>query len=199
MAEIDQLMTGLLIELPGATVDVVRFVMFEVMDEWFRASNSWKEDITFAGNIDLPSQVYTIVPTFGQIDQLVKLVNEGGTPVQASMEVPGTVVPKNTLDDGVKYTATVTLTVELPTTKLGYPDFPDWVLVKYMHEIKAGVLGKMMAQQGKTYSNVTGAGFYLKKFEIGKTKARVAIQQGNLYGGQRWTFPQSFMTNSQRK
>jgi hypothetical protein len=88
--------------------------------------------------------------------------------------------------------------VTLPTTKESVPDAPDWLLPTYHRPILDGLLGRMMQQQAKSYSNDKLAEYHLKRFRDGIAMTKTAVMRGNLFGGQSWRFPRNFRSNSQR-
>jgi len=100
----------------------------------------------------------------------------------------------------MNYTAKAVVVKQIvePTTQDMLPDAPRWLLPVYHETILDGVLGKMMGQSAKSYSNDTLSTYHLRRFRDGIMQARVASERANLYGGQAWRYPGSYRTNSQR-
>jgi hypothetical protein len=88
--------------------------------------------------------------------------------------------------------AKVAKNVVWPTDNSGFPLMPDWVLAKYGEHIMDGVLGRMMIQQDKSYSNQTEGTYHLRRFRTGIQIARTAAQRMNTKGAQEWAYPRQF-------
>lgn len=96
------------------------------------------------------------------------------------------------------WVAEVALTVADPTDGDGIPFMPDWFVQKYQATFLDGLLSKVMVHPAKPYTNEKGAAFHGRQFLSGIGTARMEARHGSVYGAQRWTFPQSFRTTSQR-
>ncbi|MGI9136759.1 MAG: hypothetical protein ACR2JS_06840 [Candidatus Nanopelagicales bacterium] len=198
-ADVNRLMDNARIKLPGALDNVLKLEFFALMNEFFQNTSCWLENIQFAVQPttlthlqDPDAFTYDIVPDGGAIVRLMFLQNSQGFQQQASMGTPGELVLKYSPNVADTYTATVAKTVTDPTTREGYPEFPDWVLNKYGNEILDGLLGRMMSQVAKPYSSPQLAGYHTKKFQAGVQRAYVETLHGNVYRAQNWSFPQTF-------
>lgn len=96
------------------------------------------------------------------------------------------------------WVAEVCLTVADPTDGDGIPFMPDWFVQKYQETFLNGLLSKVMVHPAKPYTNEKGAAFHGRKFLSGIGTARMEARHGSVYGAQRWSYPQSFRTTSQR-
>lgn len=96
------------------------------------------------------------------------------------------------------WVAEVCLTVSDPTDGDGIPFMPDWFVQKYHEVFLNGLLSKVMVHPSKPYTNKEAAMFHGRKFLSGIGTARMEARHGSVYGAQRWSFPQSFRTTSQR-
>lgn len=202
MASLDmnRLMDNARIKLPGALDGVLQMEMVNVLNEFLNGSNLWTEDIPFGVTpttetyLENPSAwTYTIVPTRGSINRLVALVTSSSLPVPAGMEIPGEIVLGRQPSEADTYTARVALVLGDQMTKEGYPDFPQWILSKYYTDILDGLLGAMMGQLAKPYSNPQLAQYHMRRFRSGIAGAKVEAQHQNVYRGQSWRFPQNFV------
>ena len=200
-ADVLRLVTNAQIRLPGATVSVVQQELFMVADEFFKESNVWREDIEFSVPAnDPPGTAYEVTPTGNVvIDKLMWMRNtDGGGRIFGQMSVPGEITLASYPSSPARYIATVALTVSDPTQRDGYVSFPDWVLAKYRGVFLNGLLGKMMSQPAKPYTNTQLSVYYIKLFNSGKSAARVDAQRANVFRAQAWNFP-SFGGRSQRR
>lgn len=200
-ADVLRLVTNAQIRLPGATSQTVQQELFMVADEFFKESNAWREDIQFdVPGTDPNGTVYEVTPSGNVIiDKLMWMRNaDGGGRIFGQMSVPGEITLSTYPSSPAKYIATVALTVTDPTQRDGYVSFPDWVLAKYRGVFLNGILGKMMSQPAKPYTNTQLSVYYIKLFTSGKAAARVDAQRANVYKAQAWNFP-SFGGRSQRR
>jgi len=206
-ADITRLINNARDRLPGAIEQAMQRELFNVMDEFFRGSNVWNEDI----EMEIPGQdptntVYPLIPsTPALVDKLlwVYQLNPNdlmarGSPMGASMSVPGEMVLALQPSSNVPIRVTVALTVDDPVLRNGYVTFPAWVLAKYRDCILDGLLGKMMSQPGKPYTNTQLSVFHMRKFKQGYVAARVEWTRNNTYRQQAWVFPQGFSRGSQK-
>lgn len=205
-ADIDRLMNNARARLAGATDDAMQRELFNVMDDFFKGSNVWNEDI----ELEVPGQdpagtQYEITPTGpALIDKLLWVFTRPDQPtisrgsgIGASMQIPGVLVLNNQPSSDVVYLVTVALTVQDPTLRNGYVTFPAWVLAKYRDVILAGLLGGMMMQPNKPYSNNQLAVLNKRIFKQGIVAANADWRRNNTYRMQAWAFPR-FATGSQR-
>lgn len=198
-ADINRLMDNARIRLPGALDAALQLELFSVLNEFFQTSNIWYQDIQFAvtpttaNYLDDPdAYTYDIIPDQGSITRLIGVVDSNGYAQKAWMPTLGSLILAFSPNTAQTYTARVALTVTDPTTRDGYPQFPDWIMNKYGNDILDGLLGRMMSQLAKPYSSATMAQFHLKNFKQAVNQAKVEASHQNVYRGQNWRFPQTF-------
>lgn len=204
--EITRLMNNAKVRLPGATDDAIQRELFMVMDEFFKDTNVWKEDIpiTVPGG-DPAGTRYIIAPNEpANITQLMWVFTAStdpsasrGAPVAAAMDVIGELTLYNQPNTEASYVVTVALTVQDPVNRDGYVVFPQWVAQKYHDAILDGVLGRMMTQRAKPWTDNQMSVYHLRSFNSKKAKARVEATRNNTYRQQAWRFP-GFTGGSQR-
>ena len=200
-ADINRLMDNARIRLPGALDNAIKLEIFSVLNEFFQATNIWTEDIDFSvtptndSYLDNPAAyTYTITPVSGGvINRLIAVWNSDGFAQAATMPIPGEVILKFSPNEADTYTARVAKTVNEPLDNEGYPDFPAWVLNKYGNEMLDGVLARMMGQIAKPYSSAQLALYHMREFRRAIGRAKAEALHGNVYRGQSWRFPQSFV------
>lgn len=181
--------------LPGVNNDVIRFEAFNVFNDFFNDSSCWLEALSF--NVLPNVTAYDIVPTQGQVIRLAGVVDSHGTPQPAMMPNFGQVVLSRIPSITDTFTAAAVLNVTQPTNKDDMPIIPDWALSIYGTGISAGLLGRMMTQKNKSYSDQTLGIYQLKVFKDTVTRARVATMRNNTFGTQDWYYPQAFRTRGQ--
>lgn len=206
-ADITRLMNNARTQLSGATDGLIQQELFNVMDDFFKKSNVWNEDIELAiAGGDPANTIYELVPTGpALIDKLLWVFEKPtstsigrGAGINAYMSVPGEMTLRTQPSSDTIYIATVALTVQDPTLRNGYVTFPAWVLAKYRETVLDGLLGRMMAQPNKPWSNSQLGVFHLRKFRQQTASARVEWMRNNNYNAQAWAFPQGFSGGSQR-
>jgi|SRR5271165_4346010 len=192
--DFEHLMNQARVECMGASDAGLKAMFFDTLMEFFTDSNSWTE--TLSVPVIPGTQTYTLVPQMGgKIIRLIGVFDPNSIPQQAFMSnfgILGLVLPYS---NPITLTAIVSKTVVRPTTRDSVPDAPDWTLSVYYSYVLDGLLGKMMAQPGKNYSNQPSSAYHLKRFRTGIQMARVAATRQNTYGAQSWRFPRAATYN----
>jgi hypothetical protein len=192
----DRLMDSATAKLPGASRALLKNEIFDVFHEFFELSNSWLEDI--AVPILSGTMNYELVPSDGTIIRLIGVRDVNNVPQQALMPNLGTLSIVYPVTNPQTFTATVAKNVVLPTAKGEIPVAPDWILPKYGPSILDGVLGRMMTQVSKSYTNPPQGGYHLKRFLNAIAQARSETLHRFTFGAQAWSFPRQFGFGSQR-
>lgn len=194
------------VNLPGATDDNIQLALFSVMDLFFKGSNTWQQDIVVPiGAKDPAGTIYAVVPDSPSIiDKLMWVfeqpkdpLDRPTRPIGAAMQTPGELTLFVQPSSTTNYIVTVALSVQDPTTRNGYVAFPAWILAKYRDAILSGLLGRMMSQPSKPFTNTQLSVFHMRKFNSKVASARVEVTRNNTYRQQAWAFP-GFGRGSQR-
>lgn len=204
--EITRIMNNARVRCPGATDDQLQRELFNTMDEFFKATNAWMEDIpiTIPGQ-DPPGTVYILAPQEpANITQLMWVFMYSpdqqalrGAPMPAFMSVIGEMTLGYQPSSEQPLVATVALTVQDPVNRDGYVVFPTWIAQRYSDTILDGLVGRMMTQPNKPWTNNQMSVYHLRSFNAKKAQTRVEIQRNNRYRAQAWAFP-GFVGGSQR-
>ena len=205
--DFERLMNQARVKLTGASEAGLKGELFDVINEFFQDSNCWVESIALT--IVTGIQNYTLIPQQGGlILRLVGVYDNNQITYPAFLEDTGpsgaSLFPGGNLhlvwpqQQNIPVQVPVTKTIILPNTREEIPNAPDWLFPKWGLKILDGLLGKMMTQPNKSYSDDTKGTYHLKRFRDGIQIARVAAMRSNLYGGQAWRFPTTFRQSSQR-
>lgn len=195
--DIERILNQARIKLPGASDAGIKGELFDVLNEFFGETSSWMEAISI--NILPNTTEYEVTPAEGgQIIRLAGVVDKNKLPQPAIMPSFGLVSFRDPYNVAQTFIATVVKNVSLPTTKDQLPITPDFVYSVYGTTILDGLLGRMMSQLNKSYSNDTLGTYHLKKFSDGIAMARVATLRANTFGTQRWHFPGGWRGRGQR-
>jgi hypothetical protein len=208
--DLEQFMNQARIKLPGASDMGLKAELYDVLDEFCDESGAWREALTvpiLAKTSTNNNLNYQLVPqNDGIIIRLVGVWDPLNIPQPAFM-------PTNASDDGTEigqlqlvnpvnqpqnFTVAVIKTVVLPNGKGEVPVFDQVLFRRYHRYLLDGVLGKMMGQLNKSFSNPTLSMYHLRRFENGKAMARVQTERQNTQGAQAWSFPQTFRARGQR-
>lgn len=191
IAEMERLMKNVRVRAPGALDSAIQLEIFNTLHEFCKTSNIWREDIPF--RVRTTSLTYSIEPTCrASVNRLIQVVNANDIPVRATMSMPGEVELGTLPTAAETFTATIALTVADPADSEGFPVIPSWILGKYSTELEDGVIGKLMSQPNKPYSNATLAVYHMRRFRGGISLAISEARRNNLYRAQSWAFPQNF-------
>lgn len=197
----EQFMNQARIKLPGASDAGIKLELYDVMKEFMKDSNAWTEDITFTALPNTTKYLLTPVQDGGQIIRLIGVFDDKGIPIPAFMPTFGQITIVNqasTSPNQPVWTARVVKNITLPTTREDIPVGPDWLLTVYSVDILDGLLGKMMGQQAKSYSNGQMSTYHLRRFRTAIQGARTAAIRQNTQGAQEWAFPRGWASSSQR-
>lgn len=207
-ADVNVILNQARVELTGVSDAGLKAALFEVLDEFFRDTRSWKEQITVgvappATQPTTPAAwrqalSYPLAVSEGQIISLDGVLDSNGSGVAATMPDVETMLLQRQPNAVTQYFACVAKTVSLPLTKDNLPIAPEWVLQKWHLVVKAGLLGSLMNQKNKSYSDGKGALYWLAKFRGGIQSVRSATLRANTPGATAWRFPQSFAARTQR-
>lgn len=184
------------VELTGVSDAMLKSQLYEVLDEFFRDTSSWRSQVTFTATPG--TTTYDVIVDEGQIIRLDKVTDSAGNFVAALMADIPTVSLRSAPNSAQAYTATVIQNVSLPLDSKNFPVAPEWVLQKWHLAIKHGILGTIKSQNGKSFTDGAGGIYHLKKFRQFIGNVRSAVLRANTSGAQAWRFPQSFRSDSQR-
>lgn len=212
------------VELPGASDAGIKHTLYEVLHEFFDTTSAWKQDVQI--HVQPFIQAYGVSVDAGQIIRLFTVLDQnliqqpavlmapslpgppgGSTAGPLSVNTPPnpsseadfmTVSLQLQYSTPQIFTASLILNVTIPQGHDGVPDMPSWTLSKFGRVILDGLLGRMMAQPTKSYTQDSLSTYHLKRFRDGMAMVRVAITRSNTVGSQNWAFPQQFRTRNQR-
>ena len=139
--EVNLVLNQCRVELTGVSDALPKSQLFEVLDEFFRDTSSWRTQVPFVVLSD--TLAYNIVVDEGQIIRLDKVTDADGHFVSALMADIPTVTLKSAPNTSQTYTATVIQNVSLPLDSKGFPVAPEWVLQKWPLAVKHGILGNL--------------------------------------------------------
>lgn len=207
--DLDQLLNQAKVKLIGVSDAGLRGEFYDVATEFLNDSSAWTQDVVVVAQAGV--QNYPVNVNEGQIIRLVGVVNWGtavpipGTlPPAGTVFVPalmpdrGTLVLSNPFNTVTNLLATFVTNVAQPVDKNGLPQAPDWLVPVWHLGLLDGLLGRLMAEPNKSYSNDKQSAYHLKRFRDAISRARVSKLRANTIGAQAWRFPQQFRSTSQQ-
>jgi hypothetical protein len=206
----DQLMNLAKVKLVGASDKGLAAEFFDLLSEFLNDTSVWTQDITVPYNNT--NFVYPLFVPEGQIIRLAGIRDWGTTVPSATTLAPNgtTFVPallgddfaslvlKNVPNTSGYYNVTVVTNTKLPTDKHMIPAGPDWLLPVYHIALLDGLLGRMMTQTEKSYTDKTQGAYHLKRYRSAVSTARANKLRANTNGAAAWRFPQQFRSTSQQ-
>jgi hypothetical protein len=211
--DFQQLMTQATAKLVGVSEAAMRAEFYDVLSEFFNDSSCWTDCATFQYQPNVIA--YPVSVSEGQIVRLNSVGDWGQTvpPLLTSAIAPGTpspiplpslmpqiglVVLSNIPNITGYAQAEFTLNCSLPVSGSGVPIAPDWVLPIWHVGLLDGLMGKLMNDPNKSYTNAQGAVYHLKRFRDAIARARVSKLRANTLGSGAWRYPQQFRSLSQQ-
>lgn len=181
-------------DLPGVVDNALKLALFNVLDEFFVNASIWREFAEFTTEED--TLTYSIDPDSSNAARIVRLIEvktvENEFVLPATMSEPGEVVLDTQPTANLDCTAEVVLSVGDPLDADGYPYAPAWIIEKYYAGLTEGLLGKLMVQPAKPYSNERMSILHMRKFNGAIAQARVDANHANLHRAQNWAFPRGW-------
>ena len=212
------------VALPGASDAGIKHTLYQVLHEFFDTTSAWKQDVQI--NVEPYVQAYIVSVPAGQIIRLFTVLDSNlfqqpavllapsqpgppggstlnpsnsGTPPNPSSETDFmTVMLQLQYSQPQIFTVSLITNVTQPSGREGIPEYPDWTLSKFGRVILDGLLGTMMGQPSKSYTQDSLSVYHLKRFRDGMAMVRVAMTRSNSVGSQNWVFPQNYRTRNQR-
>lgn len=191
----DRLMTTIRPHLPGALDEAIRQELFFACHEFFERTDVWTEDQSFTVLRD--TDFGEIMPFSGRVVRLLGVEFEGRSVrgvTLSEFDSTGTAKVKMPHKETTthEYIARVSLTVSDPLTRDAYPIVPVEIVTRYTEALMHGILGRMMMQPSKPYTNLQLAQVHTVKFRGEMSRARNEKKEGNTAGSQAWAFPRTF-------
>lgn len=206
--DFDRFMNQVRVRLPGASDAGIKGELFEVFSEFFEDSNSWTETLTvpvLASNPPTLNVLYSLLPQYGgRIIRLIGAWDANSIPQAAFLPQqdqdggPATMQLVNYVTTNQNFTVAVIKNTCLPTSHDMIPVAPEWLLPRFGRYILDGILGKMMSQPGKSYTDDKKSQYHLQRFRVGIAMAKTQAERQFTMGAQSWRYPRQYRSHGQR-
>lgn len=170
--------------VPAVLDSMLDLELGNAVNEFLDQTNVWQEDIAISV-VDGVS-AYTVFSAQGEINRLMG-VTENGRRLPCQLALPDQLSVQN-VSAGQALVATVALVP--PSTDPA--SIPDWIWLKFRLALIDGVLGRLMSQIAKPYSNERMAIYHMRRFRNLCAQARIEAQRDYNYAGRAWSFPRNF-------
>jgi hypothetical protein len=190
------------ISMPGVTDAVFKQELFRCVKDFMEQTNIWTEDIP----VDVEPNVLTYDITLGGAgvcNRLLVVYDPKMSPYKQwvqngiSMQVPGVITLLYSPSTAVVWHALIAKNITEPVDNESYPELdPDamWIIDKYRDAFVYGTMARLQYQPAKTYTNPKEAARNNQYYITNRSLARGDAVAANVYGGQRWQFPQGYAT-----
>lgn len=185
-ADAERMMRLARARLPGALDELIQAELYNVADEFFKQSSAWQQDIDFT--TAAADDDYVLAPSTGNLVRLVQVLTADSVAVDATLELPATIRLRWMPTRIETLTATVVMSVSKMDAD-NLPDIPAWVWDRHSEDFLDGVVGRMMTQKMKPYTDERLGVYHMRRFRNGMAMAKVAATHRNIEDGQRWRFP----------
>ncbi len=196
-ADVDHLIDQATVKLSGASSAGIKAELFDVLHEFFASTDAWQETIPVT--VPAATTDVSVIPSEGgKVIRLQYVIDANMLPQEAFLIGFDTIHLRNPYSAQTSLSARVIKTVIFPTDKHSIPDIPEWLLQVYPRAILDGVLGTMMNQQQKSYTNLKLGMYHLQRFRDAMATAAAQVRYSQTAGAQAWRFPNNFHISSQR-
>jgi len=204
---IQRLVTNCLTHLPGALVGTLKLEIFNAVSTFCREGNVWQETQNFSTKVGKTTYEIVAENPDAYYNKLLNLVafdpsdpdGEVTTPIAVPAWFDSTttqLVLKNTPTEVQRLRGTFAVVPRATDNMDQYPGIPEAFWDKHHDAIMEGTLARMMAQAAKPYSNERLGIFHGRRFKAATSMAKNDLYNGDIRGGQNWSYPQTFARSS---
>jgi len=204
--EYDNFLQDCITNLPSSTPMVVEPELALVMRDFTQQTNAWRAMYEVPVNKELTC--YVVTPMQGSSINLLHNLFEAEDPDRkpaamggVRMSTPGHIELERPPSASALWIADVSL---YPTRNLTGPSsckaaVPGWLLDRYYDTLLHGVLGRMMRQPLKPYSNLPLGSLHGAAYGAGRSAAKAELARSNIWGTQQWRFPPAGTARTDRQ
>ena len=202
-----RLFSDIKISIPGAVDAVIQQELYRTAADFFDQTNIWWEDVPFAVMPNVLSYTLALAGK-GSVNRLMLVYDPANAApdkrwVQGGieMQMPDVINLSVSPSSATTWNAIVAKQLDEPTDTENYPDIDPsfyWVVGKHRDAFVYGTLGRLFMQPAKPYSNPKLGQYNSQNYMSERNNARVEVLHGNVYGAQRWRFPQGYATTARK-
>lgn len=199
-----RLFSDIKIGVPGVTNAVLQQELYRVVKDFVETTNIWTETLPITGQPNVTSYPFTLTGK-GEPNRLMMLYDPAISPPSVprwiewcvGMTVPGVIDILYAPSSTVTWNAVIAKTLADEVTTAGWPDIDttdQWFIDKYRDAFSYGTLARFQRQPMKPYSNMQLSQDNQRNYLAMRNRARTDTIKQNAFGGQAWSYPQTFAT-----
>lgn len=204
----DRLFNDIKISIPGAIDAVIAQELWRCMEDFLIGTNIWIEEIPF--DVSPSDLIYRVTPVGnGSVVRLMMVYDPANAApdkrwVQGGIafEMPDRLHLVYAPSSAATWMAVVSKKITDPPLKATLPmpsmDDATWIIDHYRDAFVHGTLAKLFIQPAKPYSSPQLSQFHRQNYITQRGRARTDALHANVYGGQRWMYPQAYATSARK-
>jgi len=190
-------------QITAAPDELIRQEVFQVMIDFTQDTNVWIEEVPLLIEPDKTAYPFEVVS--GTPYRLLIVYNNDPNNVNnanrvkwadgnITMRVPGVIQLFNKPTTSHNWVAVVAKACNDYRGDTGYPEIDDWIVTQYNDVVYYGVMYFLQRMPAKPFGNPQAAAQNSAMYHSQKSQLRVNNLRSNVFGGQAWTYPQTFAT-----
>lgn len=197
----DHLYNDVKTAIPGVTDAVLKQEFFQVVKDFTDMTNIWTEEVPIPVQPNVRTYNFTVADQ-GTPNRLVMLYDAAAqnpdkkwVSTAVMMDKPGQITIGFSPSTAATWNAIVAKT-PLTVSSDGWPDLGAgiWIVDKYREGLMYGTIGRLQLLPAKSFSNPKLGAENRQQYISQRSKARGDVMKSNVFGGQRWQYPQSWST-----
>lgn len=194
--EYDNFMQDCITNLPSSVPMTIEPELAMVLRDFCQQTNAWRAMYKFP--VDTEHTCYVVQPPQGAAVNLLHGLFDAADPDRkpvvysgVQMRVPGHIDLMKPPSAPAQWVADVSLypTRELRNGSSCKAVIPGWLLERYYDTLLHGVLGRMMRQPLKPYTNLALGSLHGASYGAGRAATKAELAVSNVWGSQQWRQP----------
>jgi hypothetical protein len=188
---------------------VIMQEMWRVFEDFMVETNVWVEEVPFTVQPNVLQYQVTLVGKGSPVRLMMVFDPAAGWPERrwtqqgVRFRPPDQILLYYSPSTATTWTAAFAKKITDPPISPTQPlptgsDDIDWIIDRYRDCFVHGTLGKLFLQPAKPYSNLQLGQFHRQNYIAKRSRARVDVLHENVYGGQRWMYPQGYATTARK-
>jgi len=205
----ERLFNDIKLTVPGAIDAVIYQELWRVIEDFLSNTNAWVEEVPFY--VEPNKFDYQVTPLGkGMAERLLMVFD----PAQAwpekrwtqqgiRFQMPDRIILMYSPSTATTWRAAFAKNISDPPLSATQPlpvidTGASWVIDMYRDAFRFGTLGYLFMQPAKPYSNPKLGAMNWQSYVAERGRARTAILHENVYGGQKWMYPQGYATTARK-
>lgn len=198
--------------VPSAIDAIIAQELWRTIEDFLSNTNAWVEEIPFTVQPNVLQ--YTVAPVAkGAIERLLVVYDPANAGPDKrwvhqgiQLQMPDQIKLAWAPSSAATWMAVVSKNISDADNPPGdyvsqlpiLGDTGKWIIDQYRDAFRFGTLGYLFMQVAKPYSNPKMGSYNWQNYVTERGRARTSILHANVYGGQRWMFPQAYATTARK-